>query len=63
MSLMTSRATTPPHAMNRHEAACHAVDGWFDLFLCSNLRAQLFVVLNCIDKADFNSVFNFRRLQ
>ena len=37
--------------------------GLVGLFLCSNLRAQFFMVMNWINKADFSPVFNFRRLR
>jgi deferrochelatase/peroxidase EfeB len=35
--------------------------GLVGLFLCSNLRAQFFMIMNWINKADFSPVFNFRR--
>jgi Dyp-type peroxidase family len=37
--------------------------GLVGLFLCSNLRAQFFMIMNWINKADFSPVFNFRRLR
>ncbi|MER9304245.1 hypothetical protein [Mesorhizobium sp. M0496] len=37
--------------------------GLVGLFLCSNLRAQFFLVMNWINKADFSPVFDFHRLR
>ena len=37
--------------------------GLVGLFICSNLRSQFFMLINWINKVDFSTVFDFRRLR